>query len=64
MALRVRAFCLSIQIITRYVSQILGPALVPRGGSPKNYGNNGKVVIDYLEDKKNNNRLVPGALLI
>lgn len=56
------AFCFQFKSSLDMLAKILGAALVPRGGSPKNYGNNGKVVIDYLEDKKNNSRLVPGRI--
>lgn len=56
------AFCFQFKSSLDMLAKILGPALVPKGGSPKTYGNNGKVVIDYLEDKKNNNRLVPGRI--
>lgn len=56
------AFCFQFKSSLDMVAKILGPALVPKGGSPRNYGNNGKAVIDYLEDKKNNNRLVPGRI--
>ena len=56
------AFCFQFKSSLDMVAKLLGPALVPKGGSPRNYGNNGKAVIDYLEDKKNNNRLVPGRI--
>ncbi len=42
--------------------KILGPSLEPKGGSAKNYGDKGNVVIKYLESKKNNNKLVIGRI--
>ena len=56
------AFCFQFKSSLDMLAKMLGPALVPKGGSPRNYGNNGNVLIDYLKDKKNNNRLVPGRI--
>jgi hypothetical protein len=56
------AFCFQFKSSLDMLAKILGPALVPKGGSPRNYGNNGNVLIDYLKDKKNNNQLVPGRI--
>lgn len=56
------AFCFQFKSSLDMLVKILGPALEPKGGSAKNYGDKGNVVIKYIESKKNNKKLVPGRL--
>jgi hypothetical protein len=56
------AFCFQFKSSLDMLTKILGPALEPKGGSAKNYGDKGNVVIRYLESKKNSNKLVQGRI--
>jgi hypothetical protein len=56
------AFCFQFKSSLDMLVKILGPALEPKGGSAKNYGDKGNVVIKYLESKKNNKKLAGGRL--
>lgn len=56
------AFCFQFKSSLDMLVKILGPSLEPKGGSAKNYGDKGNVVIKYLEPKKNNNKLATGRI--
>lgn len=56
------AFCFQFKSSLDMLAKILGPVLSPKGGPPRNYSDDGKGVIKYLEDKKNTSKLVEGRI--
>jgi hypothetical protein len=56
------AFCFQFKSSLDMLAKILGPVLSPKGGPPRNYSDDGKGVIKYLEDKKNSGRLTGGRI--